>query len=95
MSWSTFSKQGFETSCSNPVSEKLAEACFQSILKAVGSHLDPSSTKVLDYASGPGLVSRKLAPKVREIVGADVSSETLKEFNVQVSVCSRLNAAHD
>jgi len=43
--------------------------------------LDENSTRVLDYACGPGLISRELLPHVSEIVGMDLSEKMVEEYN--------------
>ncbi|KAI5846151.1 S-adenosyl-L-methionine-dependent methyltransferase [Tricharina praecox] len=43
--------------------------------------LSESSTRLLDYACGTGSVSRLLLPHVASLVGADVSSGAVGEFN--------------
>ena len=44
--------------------------------------LSESTMHVLDYACGPGTVSQALLPHVASIVGVDVSTRAVEEYNV-------------
>jgi len=43
-----------------------------------------SETTVMDFACGPGLISRGLAPYAKKIVGVDISEAMVKQYNLRV-----------
>lgn len=42
-------------------------------------------TTLLDYACGTGLMSRKLSPDVKSIMGVDISQGMVAQYNLRVS----------
>ncbi|KAI0303345.1 S-adenosyl-L-methionine-dependent methyltransferase, partial [Multifurca ochricompacta] len=47
--------------------------------------LDEDTTSVLDYACGPGTVSRALAPYVAQLVGVDISPRMVEIYNARAN----------
>ncbi|KAJ7494420.1 S-adenosyl-L-methionine-dependent methyltransferase [Mycena galericulata] len=62
-----------------PMAAELAESVSSAILQAYP--FDKEATAVLDYACGTGIVSRRLAPHCKTLVGVDISQGMVDEFN--------------
>ncbi|EMD33325.1 hypothetical protein CERSUDRAFT_117945, partial [Gelatoporia subvermispora B] len=53
--------------------------------KAYPDLFDESSTTVMDFACGTGMVSRELIPHVKSIIGVDISGGAVDVYNQRVS----------
>ncbi|KAJ7144936.1 S-adenosyl-L-methionine-dependent methyltransferase [Mycena crocata] len=62
-----------------PHAPELAESVSNAILQAYP--FDKDTTTVLDYACGTGIVSRRLAPHCKTLLGVDISQGMVDEFN--------------
>ncbi|TGZ85594.1 S-adenosyl-L-methionine-dependent methyltransferase [Ascodesmis nigricans] len=60
---------------------KVASYVASAIIDALSSALSEDTTRVLDYACGPGLISRALLPHVASVTGIDLSPNMVNEFN--------------
>ncbi|KAG8954707.1 hypothetical protein FRC04_011140 [Tulasnella sp. 424] len=74
--WNNFA-ENYETS--DPAGIKIAEDAADVMLKKYP--FEESSTTVLDFACGTGIVSRRLAPYCLSITGADISENMIELYN--------------
>jgi len=74
---------------SNQRRQKLAEGVFSSIKKNVNLNKE---MRALDFGCGTGLVSLRLQPFVKEIVGADSSRGMLEVFEEKIASANLNNA---
>lgn len=63
--------------------EQLKTGIAKAILAAVP--FDEEKTRVMDYACGTGAISQRLAPFCKQLVGIDISSKVVEEYNRKVS----------
>lgn len=68
----------------NEASTFMAKHCKDAIRENASGDL--SKKTALDFACGPGTVSLQMAPFIKEIVGADISSGMVEEYGNQVSL---------
>ncbi|CCL98061.1 uncharacterized protein FIBRA_00055 [Fibroporia radiculosa] len=55
------------------------------IMQKYGTLFDASSTDLLDFACGTGLLSQALAPHVRSILGVDISNAMVDRYNARAA----------
>ncbi|KAJ8463983.1 hypothetical protein ONZ45_g17395 [Pleurotus djamor] len=72
--------KGFEE---HPFAKELTERQAAAYLAAYP--FDEEKTALMDFACGPGLVSRELASHTKQIVGVDITQNFVDEFNKRVS----------
>jgi len=83
-------KQFFDKISTTYSHQSSHRAVIETITKAILSEpslipLNESSTRLLDYACGPGLVSKALLAHVASIVGMDLSPGMVDEYNTAAS----------
>lgn len=66
-----------------PLKIEFADRMAPKILSAYPFNED--STTLLDYACGTGLISKRLAPYTKSIVGVDISQGMIDQYNLHVS----------
>lgn len=62
----------------------MAKHCKEAIVAAATGDLSEKSA--LDFACGPGTVTLQVAPLLKEVVGADISTGMVEEYGNQVSL---------
>ncbi|KAM0753975.1 S-adenosyl-L-methionine-dependent methyltransferase [Meredithblackwellia eburnea MCA 4105] len=67
----------------SPLNNFLAESVADSVLEI--ADFDENATTLLDFACGSGLVSQRLAPHCKRIVGVDLSQAMVDHFNQLVA----------
>ena len=60
----------------------------EKLISLVGEFLSPMSASVLDVGCGTGSLSKLVAPRVKELVGVDVSESSLETACREVPECS-------
>ncbi|TCD63972.1 deoxycytidyl transferase [Steccherinum ochraceum] len=68
-----------------PQAQELARKICKAMRAKYPSLFNEESTVLMDYACGPGLTSRELAPYVKSIVGVDISQGMVDLFNRRVA----------
>ncbi|THH30816.1 hypothetical protein EUX98_g3368 [Antrodiella citrinella] len=74
-----------ETYENKPQAQELARRISKAMRETYPSLFDEDQTSLLDYACGPGLVSRELCAYVKSIVGVDISQGMVDRYNVRVA----------
>ncbi|KAI0344984.1 S-adenosyl-L-methionine-dependent methyltransferase [Trametopsis cervina] len=64
---------------------KLARDSCEAMHNAYPELFDKENTTVLDFACGPGLISRELYPFVKSLVGVDISQGVVDVYNRRVA----------
>lgn len=67
----------------HPMALPLTNLAGSHILSAYPFNKD--STRILDFACGTGLMSRKLAPNAKSVTGVDISQGMVDQYNKRVS----------
>jgi len=68
-----------------PDAQILARRLASAMRQRYPDLFDEDTTTLMDYACGPGLVSRELCPYVQSIVGVDISQGMVDQFNLRAS----------
>lgn len=80
--WDHFDKQAVELAGGDhPFALPLTDLIAPHVLSAYPYNKE--TTTVLDFACGTGLMSRRLAPSVKSIVGIDISPVTIDQYNLR------------
>jgi len=64
--------------------QKVTDHVVDALINLEDINWDDETTRLLDYACGPGMISRGLAPYVKEVIGMDISEKMVEEYNQQV-----------
>ncbi|KAJ1300222.1 hypothetical protein OPQ81_005053 [Rhizoctonia solani] len=84
-------RQWFDTQAQNyeggyeaqVIAQEISQQASAEFLKAFP--FDKSQTVVMDFACGTGMISQKLAPHSKRIIGVDISSKSVELYNEHVA----------